>query len=128
MRQACGIGDAEHEHAVAAALFANFDLGQGIVFSPFAEIIHQENAGGASANRDFLTLAGQVEWGGWNFAVAWTARNTNNATEDADFQFQWSAGYLFDFGLLVDIGWKIAEEAGINTETLGALAAYTIEF
>ena len=128
MRQARGVGDVEHEHAVAAALYTEFDLGQGVVFSPFAEFVHQENAGGASANRDFLTLAGQVDWRGFNFAVAWTARNTNNATDDDDLQVQLSGGYSFNFGLSVDIGWKIAEEAGINTETLGVIAAYTIEF
>ena len=36
--------------------------------------------------------------------------------------------YALDFGLSVDIGWKIAEEAGIDTETLGVLAAYKSEF
>jgi len=128
MRQARGVGDAEHEHAVAAALFSEFDLGQGVVFLPFAEFVHQQNAGGASANREFLTLAGQVAWCGFNFAVAWTARKTNNATDDDDFQVQLSGGYSFNFGLSVDIGWKIAEEAGITTETLGVIAAYTIEF
>ena len=73
-------------------------------------------------------MAGQAEWNGFNLAVAWTGRDTNNGTDDDDFQVQLSAGYKFDFGISVDIGWKIAEEAGINTETLGAIAAYTVEF
>ena len=37
-------------------------------------------------------------------------------------------GYEFDFGLSLDIGWKIANEANIETRTLGALAAYTFKF
>jgi hypothetical protein len=128
MHQARGAGDAADEESVAVAIFTTFDLGQGVAISPLVEYVHQENAGGASDERDFLTLAGQVEWNGFNLAVAWTGRDTDNGTDDDDFQVQLSVGYAFDFGISVDIGWKIAEEAGINTETVGALAAYTIEF
>ena len=128
MHQSKGSGDLSDEDSFAVALFTTFDLDQGVAFSPLVEYVHQENAGGASDERDFLTLAGQAEWNGFNLAVAWTGRDTNNGTDDDDFQFQLSAGYAFDFGFSVDIGWKIAEEAGINTETVGAIAAYTIEF
>ena len=128
MHQARGAGNLEDEDSVAVAFFTTINLGQGVAFSPLVEYVHQENAGGASDERDFLTLAGQAEWHGFNLAVAWTGRDTNNGTGDDDFQFQLSAGYAFDFGISVDIGWKIAEEAGINTETVGAIAAYTIEF
>ena len=77
---------------------------------------------------DFLTFAGQAEWRDFNLAVAWTGRHTDNETDDDDFQFQVSAGYAFGFGLAVNIGWKISQEADIENKTLGALAAYTIEF
>ena len=92
------------------------------------EYVHQDNAGGASDERDFLTLAGQAEWNGFKLAVAWTGRDTSNAAEDDDFQVRLSAGEKVEIGFSADIGWKIAEEAGINTETLGAIAAYSIEF
>jgi hypothetical protein len=128
MHQAKGSGDVDDENSFAFALFTTIDLGQGVSFSPLIEFVHQENAGGASDERDFLTLAGQVEWNGFNIAIAWTGRDTNNTTDDDDFQAQLSVGYAFKMGLSLDIGWKIAEEAGINTETVGALAAYTIEF
>lgn len=128
MHQAKGSGDVGDEDAFAVALFTTFDLGGGVAFSPLVEYVHQDNAGGARDERDFLTLAGQAEWKGFNLAIAWTGRDTNNTTGEDDFQAQLSVGYVFDFGLTVDIGWKIAEEAGINTETLGAIAAYKIEF
>ena len=67
-------------------------------------------------------------WNGFNLAVAWTGRDTDNGKNGDDFQLQVSVGYAFDFGLSIDIGWKIAEEAGIDTETLGVRAAYKIEF
>lgn len=128
MHQARGAGDVASEDSVAVALFTRFDAGQGITVSPLVEYVHQENADGASDERDFLTVAGLAEWNGFNVAVAWTARDTNNMTGDDDFLFQLSAGYAFDSGFSIDIGWKIAEEAGINTETLGAIVAYTLEF
>lgn len=128
MHQAKGQGDLEHEDSVAIAVHTTVDLGQGVSFSPLVEYVHQDNAGGTVDDRDFLTLAGQVDWMGFNLALAWTGRDTDNGTNDDDFQVQLSAGYAFDSGISVDIGWKIAEEAGIKTETVGALAAYTVEF
>ncbi|MBT5458532.1 MAG: hypothetical protein HOK82_18160 [Rhodospirillaceae bacterium] len=128
MHQARGIGDAEDENAVAVALFTQFDLGGGVTFSPLAEFVHQDNAGGVHADRDFLTLAGQAQWKGFNLALAWTGRDTEDGTSGDDFQFQVSAGYAFKSGISIDIGWKTAQEAGIDTETVGALATYTIEF
>ena len=56
------------------------------------EYVHQDNAGGASDERNFLTLAGQAEWNGFKLAVAWTGRDTSNAAEDDDFQVRLSAG------------------------------------
>lgn len=129
MHQARGTGDPENEDSAAVALFARLDLGRGVTLSPLVEYVYQDNpSGAADETRDFLTLAAQAEWMNVNLALAWTRRNTRNAADDEDFQFQVSAGYAFDFGLSVDVGWKIAEEAGIETETVGALATYTIEF
>lgn len=128
MHQARGNGDVASEDSIAVALFTSVELGQGITVSPLVEYVHQENAAGTSDARDFLTVAGQAEWNGFNAAIAWTLRDTANTTGDDDYQLQLSAGYAFESGFSIDIGWKIAEEAGINTETLGAIVAYTIEF
>lgn len=96
--------------------------------TPLRQSIFRGRGGVAGQNPNFLTLAGQMDWNGFNLAVAWTGRDTDNGTNGDDFQLQFSAGYAFDFGLYVHIGWKFAEEAGIDTETLGVLAAYTFEF
>ena len=78
----------------------------------------------------YLTLSGQVGWKGWNLEASWTEQETDNSTAvtNTDSHFQHSAGYRFDFGLSIDVGWKASEDAGTETRTLGALAAYTIEF
>lgn len=128
MHQAKGTSDTDDENSLAIALYGSFGLGAGVTFSPLFEYVHQDNAGGAGADRDFLTFAGQAEWRRVNLTLAWTRRDTDNGVNDDDFQFQVSAGYTFESGIGIEIGWKIAEEAGIDTETVGALATYTVEF
>jgi len=59
-----------------------------------------------------------------------TERETDNpaASDNSDTHFQISAGYTFEISLSIDIGWKNTEDAGSETRTLGAVAAYTVEF
>lgn len=129
MHQAEGQGDTADENSVALAIYTNFTTGGGVTVSPMIEYVNQQDVGGvAGEDRDFLTLAGQAEWNGFNLAVAWTRRNTDKAIDESDRQFQVSVGYAFDIGLTFDIGWKIAEEADVQTRTVGAIATYTIEF
>ena len=129
MHQAAGRGDGSEENSVALAVYTNVVLGGGITVSPMMEYAIQHNAAGAvGEDRDFLTLAGQAQWNGFNLAIAWTRRNTDKAVDENDHQFQLSIGYAFDFGLTFDVGWKIAEEADVKTRTPGAIATYTIEF
>ena len=131
MRQARGAGNTADEHSVAAAVFTSFDLGGGVTFDPLFEAVRQTDQGGAAGtDRLYLTFSGQVGWKGWNLAATWTERETDNpaAATNTDSHFQLSAGYAFDFGLSIDVGWKVSEDGGTETRTLGALAAYTIEF
>ena len=131
MHQAKGAGNTTDENSVAAAVFTSFDLGRGMTFDPLLEVVHRAGLGGAAdTDRLYLTLAGQLGWNGWNVAASWTERDTNNPTtaNNTDSHFQLSAGYAFDFGLSIDVGWKVSEDAGTETRTLGALAAYKVEF
>lgn len=131
MRQAAGAGDTADENSVAAALFTSLDLGTGMSFAPMFEVVRQTDQGGTSGrDRTYLTFGGQLGWKGWNLASSVTERETVNpaAANNTDTHFQVSAGYSFDFGLSIEIGWKVSEDAGAETRTLGALAAYTIKF
>lgn len=131
MRQAQGTGDTEDEHSYAAAIYTSLNLGGGVTFDPLFEAVRQTDQGGAAGtDRLYLTLSGQIGWQGWNLAAAWTERETDNPTAatNTDSHFQVSAGYTFEFGLSIDVGWKVSEDGGTETRTLGALAAYTIEF
>ena len=102
-----------------------------MAFDPIVELVRQSDQGGVdNRDRTYLTLGGQLGWNGWNFATSVTERETDNpaAADDTDTHFQVSAGYAFEFGLSIDAGWKISEDAGSETRTLGIVAAYTIEF
>lgn len=131
MKQAAGRGDADDENSFALAVFTSLALGQNFTFDPLVEAVRQVNQGGVSGqDRFYLTVGGQLSRSGWNIAASVTERHTDNVTaaNDTDTHFQISGGYGFDFGLSIDIGWKISEDAGVETRTLGALATYTIEF
>ena len=75
-----------------------------------------------------MTVTGQFEWQRYNLAAAWTKRHTFKMADDRDYQFQLSAGYSFDFGLSVDLGWKIAEEGNVETQTVVCLRAISLNF
>ena len=67
-------------------------------------------------------------YGPWNAALAysqvWT--DTNDATlEDRDVQqFQISAGYAFDFGLDIDVGYKFNEDEEVESHAVGVIFHY----
>lgn len=131
MRQAAGVGNASDEKSFALAGYSSFDLGDGLTFEPLAEIVRQIDQGGnIGLDRSYIVLAGQFLWKGWNLALSATERYIDNTTtaNNTDSHFQVSAGYEFDFGLAVDVGWKVSEDSGTETRTLGILAAYAIEF
>lgn len=131
MRQTAGIDNASDEKSFAVAGYSSFDLGGDITFEPLAEFVSQVDQGGtARSNRTYVTLSGQFLWQGWNFALAATERRTENrdAADNWDSHFQISAGYEFDFGLTVDVGWKVSEDDATESRTLGILAGYAIEF
>ena len=103
-----------------------------ITLTPLVEYVHFDNAGGVDgADRDYVTGSLGAEYGAWNAALAYTNRDISSATGVTaadDFQFQVSAGYAFDFGVSVDVGYKLNETADVDTSTMGALVAYTYEF
>jgi len=103
-----------------------------VTVTPLVEYVYFTNAGGTDGeDRDYLTGSVLVEYGSWNAALAYTNRDVSAApgAQDADdYQFQVSAGYAFDIGLSLDVGYKINETANVDTSTVGALLAYSYEF
>lgn len=130
-RLAPGGPEATAQTGFAIGASKTFGFWYGLSFTPLVEAVKLSDADGViGQSRDFVTLSGLFEWRGWNLAVSTTSRQTDDGAGTAtnDRLMQISAGYAFDFGLTVDVGWKITNEEGIESQTLGALLAYTLEF
>lgn len=121
----------EHGFAVGGQQTFNVGADDAVEIVPLIEIAHFQNAEGvAGQDRTFLTMAVGAEWNNWNAALAFTNRSTDaaGAPDVNDNHYQVSVGYAFDFGLAVDVGYKISEVADVTSHTLGVVAAYVIEF
>ena len=129
--QANGVNNTGDETGYAFALTHTFGLAKDLSLTPLIEFVHFENAEGTKdQDRDYVTLSTLFNWKSWNLALAYVDRDTEDAdgTNTDDYLFQVSAGYEFGFGLAVDVGWSIAEESDVETQTVGVLFAYTYEF
>ncbi len=125
-----GRGDAEDEKGVVVSGSYTVEM-QGFTVTPLVEYAHFFDADGVNdQERGFLTTAVSVEWQNWNLALSRTSRDTDrpNAGDIDDALYQVSAGYSFDFGLSADLGWKIAEEGGVESQTIGVLLTYARGF
>ena len=62
--------------------------------------------------------------------LSYTGRDTevSGAGNVRDHYYQVGLGYSFEFGLTADIAWKRARESAVETDTVGFLFAYTLEF
>lgn len=86
---------------------------------------------GGAADVTYFTAGLAYLDGPWNVAVAGTTRKTGGTDggEDVDDTlFQVSAGYAFESGFSVDVGWKHEEVEDESTQTIGMLVAWGFEF
>lgn len=107
-------------------------LGNGVTLTPLVEYVRFWHAGGdAEENRHYITASILAERGPWNLALSFTGRRTNHALFGQhwfDHQLQVSAGYAFENGLSVDLGYKTTREMGEQAHTLGLLLAWGHDF
>lgn len=123
--------DGEDENAYAIAAFDTLTLSEGTEAFLLGEYVHISDEGGTTDDVNYLTTSLGLTFNErWNVAGSYTARNRDVTGGDDvdDYMAQLSAGYLFDNGIGIDAGWKIAEEDGIDTETLGLFLSYVYEF
>ena len=131
--QAKGRGGAADELGFAANLHGDFDLGAGFGLAPLVEFVHFANADTVDdQERTFITAGAELTCQGWSLSVSGTERITDvpfaDTENDEDSHFTISAGYGFDFGLGVNLGWKHTNAARIESETVGFLITYAVSF
>lgn len=130
VRRARGVTETTDEIGVAIGGQYPFLIGV-FEISPLVEYVPIFDADGISGQeRGYLTTSIEVGWQNWNLALSGTGRNTyiSGAADVDDELVQVSMGYALDFGLTADVGWKITEGAGIDSQIFGALLTYTFEF
>ena len=130
IRQAGGQGDPEDEVGVAAGLFAAVELAEDLTLEPLVEYVYLFNAEAKDQDRDVITAALGLYHGPWNAALAHSSSFTERddpTLDPADIHStQVSAGYSFDFGLDVDLGYNFVQENSIDSHTVGVLFHYNI--
>ena len=123
-----GAGD-ESRFAVNGAY--EFALPGDITAQPFVEYVHFDDADGVRGqDRGYLTAALAFGYGDWNMALSGTFKETEAAdgTETREQQLQVSAGYAFPIGVGLDLAYKRARNAGVDTDVFGTLLSYGLEF
>ncbi len=131
MHQANGLASEDDESSLAVGAEYEISINDHLSVTPLLEYVGQRDAGGmAGDDTSYLTASLGTAYKNWNLALAWTRKETDSAvgTRAAVEQFQATAGYAFANGLSVDVGWMTHHEGGVDTDTLGGLLAYTLEF
>ena len=129
LRRAGGEGDPEDELGFALAVAHAVELDGASVEWMF-EAARLNSFEGGTDDVTYFTTGLTYLHGPWNVAVAGAMRSTapEEGADVDDTLFQLSAGYAFESGLSIDVGWRYAEEEDETTRTLGTLIAYGFEF
>ncbi|MBL4576171.1 MAG: porin, partial [Opitutaceae bacterium] len=126
--QASGVGGGSDENAFAIGVEYAVGVSPDLEVTPMIEYARLNDAGGVSGDdTGYLTAGVGATYGAWNMAISYAGRDNDSATSD-DSVFQVSAGYAFEFGLGVDVGWRKGDEGGQDSETAGILLTYGYEF
>jgi hypothetical protein len=106
-------------------LYGSFELAEDLAIEPLVELVHFENADGSDHSLDIVTVGAGFVHGPRNLALAYAGAfrdPDDSSVEDLDVRlYQVSAGYSFDFGFSVDLGYKFVDEEGVGSHTVGVL-------
>ena len=127
-----GEGDPEDEIGFAAALHGGIQVTEELAVEPMVEFVHFEDAEGEEQTREIVTAGAALVYGPWNLSLSYSGVFSDPDGEDVEDldldQYQVSAGYAFDFGLDVDLGYKFVEEEDVETHVFGVLLHYAFDF
>ena len=131
--QSEGDADVGLDNETGYAVGANytFPLSDNVEASVLGEWAGIRNSAGGSDDVNYLTTSLSLTVNDhWNFSASYTNRQTDvfGGSDVNDHLYQVSAGYMFDNGLSVDVGYRGSEESNVDTQMMGALVSYTYEF
>ncbi len=128
-RQRQGRTETNDEWGLAAALYGAVELADDIDLEPVLEWARIRNFDGESNTLTYTTAGAVLYVGSWNVALSYTGRKTDPKGSGAftDPLVQVSAGYEFDNGLSVNVGYVSFQDEGIDTNVIGLLLAYDFD-
>jgi hypothetical protein len=122
---------ADNESRYALGASYEFKLPGDIAVQPMFEYISFSDADGAAdQDRSYATAAFAFSYGDWSAAISGTFKETEAAdgTETNEEQLQISAGYAFPLGIGLEVAYKRARNAGVDTDIFGTLLTYGLNF
>lgn len=124
--------DTVRENGYAAGINYTRPLSERVEMFVMGEWAGLRDEGGTSGKDvDYLNLGGSLVFDShWNLGASFTSRDTKETglAELDDEMYQISAGYAFDNGFGIDVGYKSSEESDVDTQTAGVLLSYGYEF
>lgn len=128
-------GDADigtnRETGYVATLGHSFPVSDFVQMDALAEYVDIHHFDGGASDNRYLTASLITHFDHhWNLTTAYTKRDidTPSVPDTNDYMLQISAGYDFDQGTTIELGWRRAEESNSKSTILGALVRHSFEF
>ncbi len=130
--QAAGVDNENDEKRYSLSLAYKQKITKDMTAKILAEHLDIEHFGGEAAHdRAYSTAALKLDYKQWNLGTSYTHIN-NDAEEDDEGHngkiYQLSAGYTFNNGIGVGLGYQRSDEENEVTDRMGALVSYSYEF
>ncbi|MFC4272334.1 hypothetical protein ACFO8N_12600 [Sneathiella chungangensis] len=107
-----------------------FNIGDDLTISPMTEFVYFDNYGGTDGDTaKYITAGIALNFQNWVASTTYQRRDTKLAgLSSDDHVVDFTIGYDFDMGLGVAAAWRGAEEDGVQSEGLGLLLSYAVDF
>lgn len=125
-----GEGDVKAENGFVAGIAQEFSLSTEIDLTLNGEIAFLSNAFAGEDDIAYTTLGMAISRGSWHGELAGTVRKTSFAAggSQSDLLLQASAGYEWENGIDLSLGYAYTRDADINTHAVGLRLSKTFEF
>ena len=122
--------DLNGEHGFAAALFGDYEIGDGRSINWIGEYVRLDGADGASQTLDYFTVGAGMTIDRLSLSVAATQRlsGTPAETSHRDRLITATAGYEVLDGWQAELGWKLTDIENIDTHTIGLKVSKEFDF
>lgn len=125
-----GAGDVTAENGFVAGVTQSLALQNEVELLLNSEFAYLSNSMASTDDALYVTGGLQIIRGPWHGEIAGTFRQTefsSGGTQNDHF-IQFSAGHLWKNGIDFSIGYAYTHDAGVNTQTFGALLTKTFDF